>query len=431
MIRMIIDISRYILAALILVYSLQSFLVFRKQDEDAREFLFLRQNVVMFCIHFVAFMVLYLRMAEPMLLFFYGAQVIYLASTLVFYRNLYPTASKLLVNNMCMLITIGFIMITRLSYDESIRQFKILVIGTVLSLLVPILVRKVKILAKGAWLYAIGGLGLLAAVAVLGRVTGGAKLLLSIGSFSLQPSEFVKISFAMCVAGMLSRSTKFPNVVLTTIIAAAHVLILVVSTDLGSALIYFAAYLVVLYVATRDWRYLAAGGASGAVAAVGAYAVFSHVKIRVSVWKDPFADYYGSGYQIAQALFAIGAGGWFGTGLCMGTPGQIPTVEDFMFAAISEELGQLFRPVYDSDLYELLCYVCERCPEDERKLLPSYRTVSWMHFCGAGIFNCGRCHENDPHDWCDPAVYQPRRKLHFKYADYVCSCPGNVHYQRR
>ena len=233
-------------------------------------------------------------------------------------------------------------MITRLSYDESIRQFKILVIGTVLSLLVPILVRKVKILAKGAWLYAIGGLGLLAAVAVLGRVTGGAKLLLSIGSFSLQPSEFVKISFAMCVAGMLSRSTKFPNVVLTTIIAAAHVLVLVVSTDLGSALIYFAAYLVVLYVATRDWRYLAAGGASGAVAAVGAYAVFSHVKIRVSVWKDPFADYYGSGYQIAQALFAIGAGGWFGTGLCMGTPGQIPTVEDFMFAAISEELGSFF-----------------------------------------------------------------------------------------
>ena len=62
----------------------------------------------------------------------------------------------------------------------------------------------------------------------------------------------------------------------------------------------------------------------------------------MSVWKDPFADYYGSGYQIAQALFAIGAGGWFGTGLCMGTPGQIPTVEDFMFAAISEELGSFF-----------------------------------------------------------------------------------------
>ena len=431
MIRMIIDISRYVLAALILVYSLQSFLVFRKQDEDAREFLFLRQNVVMFCIHFVAFMVLYLRMAEPMLLFFYGAQVIYLASTLVFYRNLYPTASKLLVNNMCMLITIGFIMITRLSYDESIRQFKILVIGTVLSLLVPILVRKVKILAKGAWLYAIGGLGLLAAVAVLGRVTGGAKLLLSIGSFSLQPSEFVKISFAMCVAGMLSRSTKFPNVVLTTIIAAAHVLILVVSTDLGSALIYFAAYLVVLYVATRDWRYLAAGGASRCGSSSGCLC-------SIFPCKDPCVCLEGSFRRLLRKRLPDCSGivchrsrglvrhravyGYAGTDSYRG---RLYVCSDFGRA------GQLFRSVYDSDLYELLCYVCKRCPEDERKLLPSYRTVSWMHFCGADIFNCGRCHENDPHDWCDPAVYQPRRKLHFKYADYVCSCPGNVHYQRR
>ena len=137
MTRLIIDISRYVLFGLILIYSIQSFLVFVKRDEESREFLFLRQNVVMFCIHFVAFMVLYLRMEEPMLLFFYGAQVIYLAATLVFYRNLYPKASKLLVNNMCMLITVGFIMVTRLSYDDSIQQFKMLIAGTVVSLAVP------------------------------------------------------------------------------------------------------------------------------------------------------------------------------------------------------------------------------------------------------------------------------------------------------
>lgn len=342
MIRVIIDISRYVLLGLILIYSIQSFLVFRKQDEDAREFLFLRQNVVMFCIHFVAFMVLYLRMAEPMLLFFYGAQVIYLASTLVFYRNLYPKASKLLINNMCMLITIGFIMVTRLSYDESLRQFMILVVGTVISLFVPILIRKLRMLSKLGWLYAIGGIGLLVVVAMIAPDTGGAKLLLTVGPISLQPSEFVKISFVFCIASMLAKSTKFSNVVITTIVAAIHVLILVVSTDLGSALIYFITYLVVLYVATRDWRYLAAGGAAGAGAALAAYKLFAHVKIRVSVWQDPFADYSGSGYQIAQALFAIGAGGWLGTGLCQGSPGQIPVVEDFMFAAISEELGSLF-----------------------------------------------------------------------------------------
>ncbi len=342
MTRLIIDISRYVLFGLILIYSIQSFLVFVKRDEESREFLFLRQNVVMFCIHFVAFMVLYLRMEEPMLLFFYGAQVIYLAATLVFYRNLYPKASKLLVNNMCMLITVGFIMVTRLSYDDSIQQFKMLIAGTVVSLAVPVVIRKVKAIASWSWLYAIAGIGLLAAVTVLGEETGGAKLSLSFGPIALQPSEFIKITFALFAAGMLSKSVKFGNVALTTVLAAAHVLLLVVSTDLGSALIYFVAYLVMLYASTRDWRYLGLGVVAGCAAAVAAYMLFAHVKVRVQVWQDPFADYAGSGYQIAQALFAIGAGGWFGTGLCQGSPGAIPVVEDFMFAAIAEELGSLF-----------------------------------------------------------------------------------------
>lgn len=90
MTRLIIEISRYVLIALIVIYTLQCYLAFFKKDEDAREFLFLRQNVVMFCIHFVAFMVFYLKMERPMLLFFYGAQVLYLFAALVFMRNLYP-----------------------------------------------------------------------------------------------------------------------------------------------------------------------------------------------------------------------------------------------------------------------------------------------------------------------------------------------------
>ena len=99
------------------------------------------------------------------------------------------------------------------------------------------------------------------------------------------------------------------------------------------------------------------GVVAGCAAAVAAYMLFAHVKVRVQVWQDPFADYAGSGYQIAQALFAIGAGGWFGTGLCQGSPGAIPVVEDFMFAAIAEELGSLFCICPDPDLYELLYHV--------------------------------------------------------------------------
>jgi cell division protein FtsW (lipid II flippase) len=117
----------------------------------------------------------------------------------------------------------------------------------------------------------------------------------------------------------------------------------VISTDLGSALIFFITYLMMLYVATREVRYLLAGLAAGVLAAIVAYFLFSHVRVRVQIWQDPFKEYEGGGYQVAQSLFAIGAGGWLGTGLFQGSPGAIPIVEqDFMFAAIAEELGGIF-----------------------------------------------------------------------------------------
>ena len=141
----------------------------------------------------------------------------------------------------------------------------------------------------------------------------------------------------------LSKSTEFSQIVKTTILAAVHVLILVISTDLGSALIYFMTYLIMLYVATRDWKWLALGFGAFVVAAVAAYFLFAHVRVRVEIWKDPFSVYEGSGYQVAQALFAIAAGGWFGTGLYQGSPTEIPYVDqDFMFAAIAEEMGSIF-----------------------------------------------------------------------------------------
>ena len=330
MTKLIIDISKYVLLVLIALYALQSYIIFKKKNEDAREFLFLRQNVLMFAIHFIAFTVFYLKMDESTLFYFYGAQAIYLGAVLVLFRNLYPRASKLLVNNMCMLITIGFIMLTRISYDQSMKQFKILAIATVAALIIPILVKKLKFLDKLGYIYALGGIGLLGVVLVFAKFSYGSKLSLSIGGFTFQPSEFVKIIFVFAVASLLAKATDFKHVVITTAIAGAHVLILVVSKDLGSALIFFVTYLVMLYVGTRDWRYLFLGIAAGVIASVAAYFLFSHVRVRVQVWKDPFASYTGDGYQVAQSLFAIGAGGWFGTGLYQGSP------------TICEELGGFF-----------------------------------------------------------------------------------------
>jgi cell division protein FtsW (lipid II flippase) len=187
------------------------------------------------------------------------------------------------------------------------------------------------------------GLLLLVAEAVLGAVTHGAKLSYSIGGVSFQPSEFVKILFVFFVAGMFKESKSFIQVMITTIVAALHILTLVLSKDLGSALIFFVTYLVMLYVATRKIYYLLAGGACGALAAFIAYKLFSHIQIRIIAWQDPWNHINDEGYQITQSLFAIGTGGWYGMGIYQGNPTAIPYVEqDFVFSAVAEELGVIF-----------------------------------------------------------------------------------------
>ena len=202
-------------------------------------------------------------------------------------------------------------------------------------------------LMKCCGLVYIGCVGILLAVIVAGQLGGfggGSRRWIDlpvIGRF--QPSEFVKILFVFFVASSLKKSTEFKNVVVTTALAAAHVLILVLSTDLGAALIMFVVYLVMLYVATQQPLYAVAGVGAGSFAAVIGYKLFAHIKVRVAAWKDPFATYSDGGYQVAQSLFAIGTGSWFGMGLCQGSPDLIPVAEtDFIFSAIAEELGVIF-----------------------------------------------------------------------------------------
>ncbi len=335
---------RYLIIVLMVIYTLQSYTVFRERRSLARRTLFLRQNVSMFMIHFIAFLTMFLSQKNIEILLFYAAQVLYLLLTLLLFTTFYKRASRLLVNNMCMLIMIGFTMITRLSYDSAVKQFKIVVVGTVLALIVPIVVQKVLVLTRLGWAYTFVGIGMLGLVLVAARYTYGAKLSLSIGGFSIQPSEFVKIIFVFAVAGLLSEAhNDMKRIVIATLLAAVHVLILVVSTDLGSALIFFITYLAMLYAATKNPYLSMLGLISGALAAVAAYFLFSHVRVRVQVWKDPFADYSGGGYQICQSLFSIAAGGWFGKGLGKGSPTTIPFVQqDMMFSAICEEMGSIF-----------------------------------------------------------------------------------------
>lgn len=328
---------------LISFYTYQCFTVFSYEDGVEKRAIFRNQNRLMFMIHFMAYMGMYFKIQETKILVFYAAQVVMLSAIILLYTKIYRKASRLIINNMCMLLTIGFIMITRLSYNKAVKQSMIVAVSVAISLFIPVIIRKVKGLAELRLFYAIVGIVALAAVIVVGTVSGGAKLGFEIAGFGIQPSEFVKILFVFFVAASFNRSIAFRDVVITTAIAAAHVLILVVSKDLGAALIIFVVYLVMIYVATRQILYAGAGILAGAGASVVAYQLFNHVRVRVEIWKDPFATYSTGGYQIAQAMFAIGTGGWFGTGLFQGEADSIPVAdEDFIFAAISEEMGLIF-----------------------------------------------------------------------------------------
>ena len=117
------------------------------------------------------------------------------------------------------------------------------------------------------------------------------------------------------------------------VFTAVSVGLLVLSKDLGGALLFCGTFLVVFYAGTGNtWLTLGGMGVFGA-GAVGSYYLFSHVQARVDIWKDPWSRYNNEGYQIVQGLMAIASGGLLGSGLGLGMPGVIPAAHtDYIFA---------------------------------------------------------------------------------------------------
>lgn len=337
------EISKYLITLLLALYTLECFLVFRFPNEEKRSGLYTRQNFLMFFIHFSCFMVICFETGDMEYLFFYILQQILLFATVVLFHMIYPKGNRLIINNMCMLLSISFVILTRISYERALKQFFIVTASIIIGMVIPYLIHKIKFLKELTWIYAAVGIVALGIVLSLGAVTHGSKLSFSIAGITFQPSEFVKILFVFFVAGALYETNDILRVMLTAILAGLHVMILVASKDLGSALIFFIVYVFMVFIATRKWIYLLLGSAGGCAAAVFAYRFFTHVQVRVQAWKDPWSCIDDAGYQITQSLFAISSGGWFGLGLFEGNPTSIPFVEtDFIFSAVAEELGIVF-----------------------------------------------------------------------------------------
>lgn len=337
------EFSKYFLTICLALYTYECFAVFRYSNQEDRDGIYFRQNILMFFIHTIGFLTLYVLEYDITYLFLCAFEIIILFAVIVLFRSLYPKANRLTINNMCMLLSVGFIILARLSLGKAVSQFKIVVISLVLALVIPYFIRKMRFLKNLTWVYGIVGIVALGIVLLLGVRTNGSKISYSILGFTFQPSEFVKIIFVFFVAGMLYESHRFLQVAISAAVAGLHVIILVLSKDLGSALIFFVVYLSMIFVATRNYFYLLFGLGAGAGAATLAFQFFSHVQLRVQAWRNPWEDLAGTGYQITQSLFAIGTGSWFGLGLGQGTPRSIPFVEtDFVFSAIAEEMGVIF-----------------------------------------------------------------------------------------
>lgn len=339
----IVEMARYVIILLFALYTFYSFRAFAGHNKQRQNRVFAAQRTLTLLLHALMSAILIMENKDIMYVGLWAAEFAFYLIFIKVYQACYKGLSKLVLNNMMMCMMVGFVILGRLASDYAVHQIILAAAAMVLCIFVPLIIEKFRILEKMGWYFAVIGIVFLMLVFVIGVEKYGSRNWISVGGIAIQPSEFVKILYVFFMASLLSQTTKFKHIVIISAVAAVHAVILVAEKDLGAALIYFVTYIFVLYVATTKVQYLGAGLAGGTLASIVAYHLFSHVRTRVQAWRDPWAEIRGGGYQVAQSLFAIGTGGFIGMGLGKGLPGSVPVVEsDFVFSAISEELGGVF-----------------------------------------------------------------------------------------
>lgn len=273
-------------------------------------------------------------------------------------RRFAPGADPVLLPVTALLSGIGLAFVARLDPALAGAQMMWLVVGVAILGLALAFIPSLESLARYKYTIMLAALALLLAPALIGTEVNGAKLWLRIAGMSFQPAELAKICLVVFLAAYLAEFREVLSVS-TRKLAGVHLprarhlgplllmwvvslVVLVAEKDLGSSLLFFGIFLVMLTVATGRWSYAIVGTLLFALGATAAFFMFAHVRARVDIWLHPFADAAGKGYQVVQSLFAFAAGGMTGVGPGRGLPTRIPFVAtDFIFAAIGEELGLL------------------------------------------------------------------------------------------
>ena len=350
MINIICEVSKYLIILFMVLYTIKCFSILASKNENEKRKKLNKQIVYVFIIHFLCYLTMYLRMQQVKIIIFYGVQIFVAVFYMLIYHSIYKESSRLLTNNSAFMLLIGYIILTRLNFNLAVKQFILATVGLFLSAFIPWIMLKWKRMKDYGTAYGIIGLFMLLPVFIphVGVEIYGSRNWIKLGPISMQPMELVKIFFVFFVASMLVKVNTFGDLVVNAIISAAFMGVLVLEKDLGAAVIFYITYVCMVYLATSRPIFFFGGISLGAGAVILGYTLFKnslfrHVMVRVLAWKDPFAHINDSGYQLSQSLFAIGTGGYMGSGLTTGKANTIPVSEsDFVFSAICEELGVIF-----------------------------------------------------------------------------------------
>ncbi len=270
--------------------------------------------------------------------------------TQIVIRKFYPQGDKFLITFACILSVIGIAILYRLDTSVSIKQLILFAIGVVIFIALVVAIPDIREFVKYKKIYMIATLLIMPIALLAHQEVYGATNWVTIGGFSIQPSEFGKITFVIYLASALHDYEDKNNIMedfkqlwQPALIVMYSLGCLVAQKDLGSALIFFGIALTMLYVATGKKKYVLITFVLFVFGSIISYKLFPHVRERVIIWQNPWKYSDTTGYQIVQGLYSISSGGMFGSGLGQGYPGFVPVnTSDLIFAVICEELGMVF-----------------------------------------------------------------------------------------
>ena len=276
-------------------------------------------------------------------------------------RKLASQADALILPIAAILNAIGLAAVYRLSPKGfGPAQVTWTVVGIACFIATLVFVRDIRVVARYKYLLGFLGVGLLLFPVMFGTEIHGAKLWIRVGAFSFQPGELAKVCLVIFFAAYLAERKELLAIASRRVLGihvpdlkhfgpllvmwGLSLAVMFYGKDLGSSLLFFSIFLVMLYIATARIVYAAFGTLLFGIGAFYGYQQFAHVQERVEAWLHVFDPdvVKDQGYQLAQSLFALATGGLFGTGLGQGRPDLIPEAHtDFIFSAVGEELGLL------------------------------------------------------------------------------------------